>query len=232
VPEIEPQTSVPAAAPETRKVGDRVTITDVKFREHAHHACYIGQTGTVTRVWKTKPYVEVTLDSGKKRDCCPEYLAAAPQSTASERRKPILDALLNASESFAAAPQRDTDKPTAPETRTLNKYAKMGVNRREAALAKLMELRAKRGGQFLTSPQPDAQAQAVPVDWQALAISRYERMEEYRAHAEALAAALRTIDALADNLRKRLGRSYQRPQATEIRMQVRKALAAWEKEGK
>ena len=56
-------------------VGDRVRITDVKFREHAHHACMIGKTGIVKRIYKTKPFIEITLDDGgKPRECCPEYL--------------------------------------------------------------------------------------------------------------------------------------------------------------
>jgi hypothetical protein len=87
-----------------------------------------------------------------------------------------------------------------------------------------MELRAKRGDQFLTAPQPDAQAQAVPVDWQALAISRYERMEEYRVHAEALAAAGSKAWKAWHVV------PFDNDAMTKALREFHSALAAWEKE--
>jgi len=54
--------------------GQRVRIKAVKFPHLEHHACFIGQTGTIKRIWKTKPFILVTMDSGKTRECCPEFL--------------------------------------------------------------------------------------------------------------------------------------------------------------
>lgn len=55
-------------------IGTRVKIIAVRFPEHAHHACFIGQTGAIKRIYKTKPFITVKLDSGKERECCPQFL--------------------------------------------------------------------------------------------------------------------------------------------------------------
>lgn len=63
-----------AGARPIMSIGTRVKVTAVRFPQHAHHACFIGKTGTVKRVYKTKPYILVTMDSGKDRECCSEFL--------------------------------------------------------------------------------------------------------------------------------------------------------------
>jgi ribosomal protein L21E len=57
------------------RIGDRVRIVKVQFPEHEHHARYIGATGIVKRIYKTKPFVTVEIDGmNKQRECRREFL--------------------------------------------------------------------------------------------------------------------------------------------------------------
>lgn len=56
------------------EVGDLCRIVAVAFPANPDHACFVGKTGVVTRVFKTIPFVQVKLASGKVRDCYPQNL--------------------------------------------------------------------------------------------------------------------------------------------------------------
>jgi hypothetical protein len=84
-PQAELFTVAPTSKPTTPgrwAVGDRVRIEKVKHPELEHHAKYIGKTGTVTRVYKTRPFIEVKLDlTGRTWEASPDNLAALMSTT-------------------------------------------------------------------------------------------------------------------------------------------------------
>lgn len=60
-------------------IGDRVRIVAVAHPELPHHALFVGRTGAVKRVIKSRDVVEVLLDArgneSRLRDCYPHNLA-------------------------------------------------------------------------------------------------------------------------------------------------------------
>ena len=62
-------------------VGDRVRIERVAFPDSPSHARFIGNVGTVTKMFKTRPTVKVEMDTGKVRYCYPWNLSVLEDYT-------------------------------------------------------------------------------------------------------------------------------------------------------
>jgi len=60
------------------QVGDRVLIARVFYPQQPRHAAMIGKTGIVTRIYKTKDEVILTLDDGDTWHATPCNLDLLP----------------------------------------------------------------------------------------------------------------------------------------------------------
>jgi len=67
---------LPPAAPEF-KVGDQVEITAVAYPSDPRHARFVGQMGTIKRIFKTRPCADVETSIGN-RECQLKNLKLVP----------------------------------------------------------------------------------------------------------------------------------------------------------